>query len=145
GVVHAGHVVDGHTHLAGLSERMPVGTDGDGAIITLGQAARTVHLLQRARTAGVLTATQGMAQLRTLIDAGDPAATELAAQVARALAHAAAGAVALLDPQAIILGGENLDLVRAAGPVFDDTLRSAVAPAQRDLVVRALGEEFDEW
>ncbi|NMA78101.1 MAG: ROK family protein, partial [Actinomycetales bacterium] len=70
---------------------------------------------------------------------------DVAAAVSRALARATAAVVALIDPEAIVLGGETLDLVRAASPVFEQTLHDAIAPAQQDLVVRELSGEFDEW
>ena len=65
--------------------------------------------------------------------------------MARALARAAASAVALLDPEAVLLGGETLDLMRSVGTVLDDTLRASVAPVQRDIVVRDLPSDFDDW
>lgn len=145
GTIHENRVITGHTQLAGLTERLPVGTSEAGDILTLGRAGRSDHLLARARDNGVLGPDDGMDRLRSLILAGDPSAHQLAVELAEAVARAAAGAVALLDPEAIVLGGESLDLVRAAGDVFDRTLRSAVAPPQQQVAVRDLGEAFDEW
>ena len=61
------------------------------------------------------------------------------------VALAAAGLVAVVDPEAIVLGGENVDLLKAARPVFEQTLRETTARGQRDLVVRTLSGDFDEW
>lgn len=54
-------------------------------------------------------------------------------------------AVALADPEAVLLGGETLDLMRSVGTVLDDTLYDSVAPAQRGIVVRDLPGDFDDW
>src|SRR5699024_5671324 len=145
GIVQADLVVEGHSHLAALTEQLPVGAGVDGRTLTFGQAARSGHLLERARDRGILGRDDGTDELRGLIADGDSGAWELVAEVARALARAAASVVALLDPEAVLLGGETLDLVRSVGPVLDDTLRASVAPAQRDIVVRDLPGEFDDW
>ena len=145
GIVHADLVVEGRAHLAGLTEQLPVGEGADGRTLTFGQAARSDHLIERARGRGLLGPDGGIDALRTLVADGDPSARELVAEVARALARAAASAVALLDPEAVLLGGETLDLMRSVGTVLDDTLRASVAPVQRDIVVRDLPSDFDDW
>ncbi|MFC7374185.1 ROK family protein [Brachybacterium sp. GCM10030268] len=145
GTVLDGRVVEGHTRLAGLTERLPVGLDRDGALLTVGRAARTDQVLARAREAGILTAEQGVDDLRRRVADGDRDALDLVRGLARALASTAATITALVDPEAIVLGGETLDLVRAADPLFEDVLRTDLAPAQRDIVVRDLSGDFDEW
>ncbi|MFC7457315.1 ROK family protein [Brachybacterium sp. GCM10030267] len=145
GTVLDGRVVEGHTRLAGLTERLPVGLDRDGALLTVGRAARTDQVLARAREAGILTADQGVDDLRRRVADGDRDALDLVRGLARALASTAATITALVDPEAIVLGGETLDLVRAADPLFEDVLRTDLAPAQRDIVVRDLPGDFDEW
>ncbi|MFC7463258.1 ROK family protein [Brachybacterium sp. GCM10030252] len=145
GTVLDGRVVEGHTRLAGLTERLPVGLDRDGALLTVGRAARTDQVLARAREAGILTAEQGVDDLRRRVADGDRDALDLVRGLARALASTAATITALVDPEAIVLGGETLDLVRAADPLFEDVLRTDLAPAQRDIVVRDLPGDFDEW
>ena len=145
GLVHADVVVEGHAHLAGLTEQLPVGEEADGRTLTFGQVARSGHLLQRARDRGILGPGDGTDELRALVAGGDPGARELVAEVARTLARAAASVVALLDPEAVLLGGETLDLMRSVGTVLDDTLRDSVAPAQRGIVVRDLPGDFDDW
>ena len=65
--------------------------------------------------------------------------------LARTLARAAAAVVAVVDPEAIVLGGETIDLVLAADGEFERTLRSSLPTAQRDLVIRELGGDFDQW
>ncbi|MGO1925872.1 MAG: ROK family transcriptional regulator, partial [Brachybacterium tyrofermentans] len=56
-----------------------------------------------------------------------------------------ASVAAMLDPEAILLGGETRDLVRSADPVLEDTLRACLAPMQRDIAVRDLPGEFEDW
>lgn len=145
GSVVEGRVIEGRTHLAGVTELLPVGPGPDGGPRTLGEAARTDELLSRARASGMLGAGEGMERLRALLAAGDPGARAIVQDVTLALARAAAAVVALLDPEAIVLGGETVDLVRSAQPGLEALLREAVAPAQHDLVVRELSGDFDEW
>lgn len=140
-----GRLVEGRSHLAGLTERIPVGTGPDGAPVVLADLANLGAVLRRAGEQGILRAGDGLPQLREKLAAADPGALELSAELAQAVARAVATAVALLDPEAIVLGGEALDLVRAADPVLEDTLAEMVHPAQHDLPVRDLSGDFDEW
>src|SRR5699024_862215 len=125
--------------------RLPIGRRADGTPLPVREVASTDSILRRARASMMLTADQGMDELRRLLADDDPDALEAAREVARALAAAAAGLVATVDPDAIVLGGENGDLVRAVGPLFEDTLRGAISAAQQSLVVRVLSGDFDEW
>lgn len=143
GVVVDGRVVRGHRHMAGLTGRFPLG-DGPGSVL-LRDVASTDAVIRRAREQGVLGAAEGIEVLRALIADGHEGALGIAAGTARALATAAVGLVAVLDPEAILLGGENVDLVRAALPVFEETLRQGSAGAQQELTVRTLSGDFDEW
>lgn len=144
GTVLEGRVLQGHHHMAGLTGRMLLPGE-DGEAVPVRDMASTAAVLRRARTAGVLGEADGMDVLRRLLAGGDAGALEIARGTARALAQTAAGLVAVLDPEAIVLGGEDVDLVRAAAPAFEDTLREAVAAAQEGIVVRTLSGDFDEW
>jgi hypothetical protein len=53
--------------------------------------------------------------------------------------------VAVVDPEALVLGGETIDLVHAADGVFEETLRESLPGVQQDLVIRELGGDFDQW
>ena len=53
--------------------------------------------------------------------------------------------VAVADPEAIVLGGEIIDLVLAADGEFEGTLRASLPGVQQDLVIRELGGDFDQW
>src|SRR5699024_12867284 len=93
----------------------------------------------------VLGAAKGIEELRGLIARGHEGAREIAVGTARGLAAAAVGLSAVLDPEAILLGGENVDLVSAVSPAFECALREGTAGAQQDLPVRTLSGDFDEW
>lgn len=140
-----GRLVEGRHHVAGLTGRQSIGQRADGTPLPLRDVASTDSIVRRARATAALAADEGIEDLTRGAAAGEPAALEVAGELARSLAAAAAGLVAIVDPEAIVLGGENVDLVRAAGPVFEQTLRGAVAAAQQDLVVRVLSGDFDEW
>ncbi|MGO2558773.1 ROK family protein [Brachybacterium sp.] len=140
-----GRVVRGRHHMAGLTGRFPVGTGPQGAPIALRELASTAVVVRRAREQRVLGPAGGIEELRDLVAAGDAGALAIAAELARTLAAAAIGLVAVMDPEAIVLGGENVDLVRAGFGTFEETLRRGTAGGQQDLVVRTLSGDFDDW
>ena len=140
-----GRVVRGRRHMAGLTGRVPVASAPDGSPIPVREVASTPAMLRRAHARGVLTGSEGIEELRALITAGEEGALEIAAEMARALAVTAVGLVAVVDPEAIVLDGETVDLLRAADPVFEDTLADGIAGRQQELVVRTLSGTFDEW
>lgn len=145
GIVIDGRLVRGHHHVAGLTGRFPVGVRGDGSLLPLREVASTEAILRSARAASLLTPAQGIEDLRRLLAGGDPRARALTGELARHLAAAVAGVIALVDPEAIILGGESIDLVRGAGDVFEGALRGALSSAQQGVEVRELSGTFDEW
>ena len=144
-VVIDGRVVRGRHHMAGLTGRFPVGAGPQGAPVAIRELASTAAVVRRAREQGVLGPAGGIEELRDLVAAGDAGALAIAAEMARALAAAAVGVIAVMDPEAIVLGGENVDLVRAAFGAFEETLGQGSAGGQQDLVVRTLSGDFDEW
>jgi predicted NBD/HSP70 family sugar kinase len=145
GTVVEGRLLQGRSHLAGLTGRLPVGAQPDGTPRPFWQAARTAAVVTAAQEAGVLREGEGVEQLRARLHAGDPAAHQVCADLARTLARAAAAVVAVIDPEAIVLGGETIDLVLAADGEFERTLRESLPGAQQDVVVRELGGDFDQW
>lgn len=145
GTVIDGRVVEGRNHMAGLTGRLVVSHDAHGEPLAIRDVASTESVVRAARARGVLAADEGIDELRALVHAGDRAAREIAEDVARAVALAAGSLVAVLDPQAIVLGGENVDLIRSVFPIFEEALERAVARGQRGLVVRLLSGDFDEW
>lgn len=140
-----GRIVRGRHHMAGLTGLLPVGVGPGGDVVAIRELASTQAVLRRARDRGVLTGEEGVEDLRALLATGHDGALSIATEMAQALAAAAVGLVAVVDPEAIVLGGENVDLLRAASPAFEDTLRRGLAGSQQDLVVRTLSGAFDEW
>lgn len=145
GTVIGGRVVHGQNHMAGLTGRLPVAAGPGGVPVPIREVASTAAVLRRARQSQVLEPEHGLDELRALIAAQDSAALAVAEDLARTLATAAVGLVAVVDPEAIVLGGEIVDLVRAASPAFEDALRQGLAGSQQDLTVRTLSGHFDEW
>ncbi|MCG7310328.1 ROK family transcriptional regulator [Brachybacterium sp. ACRRE] len=174
GSVEDAEVHRGRTHLAGLTGTLPTITR-DGRGVLLRQVASTAHILDAARERGVAGVSEadggvgvgaggaggagggggaggaagaseahGLEALVHAARAGDPAALEVAADVAHAVAVAGAGLVGVLDPDALILGGEAVDLLRV-GDEFDVALRAHLARVQRDVLVRFLPADFDDW
>lgn len=145
GSVIDGRLVEGRSHLAGLTEQLPARVGPDGAVLTVGEVARLDALLDEARRRGLLTPEDGLEALREQLRAGEPGARRLVADLARDLARTASALVAVLDPEALLIGGETVDLVREADGLFEEVLRAAVHPVQRDLVIRLLSGDFDDW
>lgn len=138
-------MVTGQHHLAGLTGRFFIGRTEGGDPLMLRDVASTEKIVRRARETGAIGPDAGVDRLRELLAVQDPTALRVAQELSQAIAGAAAGIIALVDPEALVLGGEGVDLVRAADPIFDQTLRELIAPTQRDIVVRRLSGDFDEW
>lgn len=145
GMVHDGRVVEGHRGFAGRTERHPVSALSGPGLFPLGDITRTSAVLRRARGRGVLEDGEGLAELIRRAEAGDEGALQVARESARAMAEAAGSAVCLLDPDAVLIGGEGAPLLAAAGPVFQEVLAASLSDVQSDLVVRHLESDFDEW
>ncbi len=143
GIVHHDQVVIGHHHAAGLTERLPVGSDENGDTVTAGQALRTSALLAAASRRGLPVA--GPAGLAEAAAAGNPVAQEVLQEASMALVRACAAVMALVDPEAVVLGGETAAIIRGEAETFEAALREHLAPAQQSVRVRMLAEDFDEW
>lgn len=150
GIVHQGRVLEGRTHLAGLTETLPAAT-AEGRYVRLSEVAGAPALVRRARARGAIGPEGGLPDLLAALHTGAPAAVGIGEEVTQALATAAGTLVGLVDPQALILGGEAVGMVDGAGmrdgggTRFEELLRERLAPAQQDLAVRRLSEDFDEW
>ena len=140
-----GRIVRGRHHMAGLTGRLPIGVGPHGDPVAIREVASTQAVLRRAREQGVLAEGEGVEDLRTLLALGHDGALSIATEMTRALAVAAVGLVAVVDPEAIVLGGENVDLLRAGAPTFEETLRQGLAGTQQELAIRTLSGDFDEW
>lgn len=143
GSVEDAEVHRGRTHLAGLTGTLPTITR-DGRGVLLREVASTARVLEAARSRGALGEGEGLDALVRAAREGDADALAVAADVAHAVAVAGAGLVGVLDPDALILGGEAVDLL-TVGDEFDSALRSHLARVQRDVAVRFLPADFDDW
>jgi predicted NBD/HSP70 family sugar kinase len=97
-------------------------------------------LVAAARTSGVLRAGQGLPELTELADGGEARAREIFARGGQRLAQAIAPAIAALNPELILVGGEGT----VSWPYWDTAFRTGLArrlPAwTRDIPI-----EVDEW
>lgn len=145
GAVHDGRVRRGARRLAGLTEAMPAGIDGEGRPRRIGEVAATAAVLARARAAGAIGPDGTLERLLGAAADGQDGAIAVADEVAGATAIAAAAVVALVDPEALLLGGESAPLLDAGAIPFAEHVRPLLPPAQADLPVRRLSGDFDEW
>lgn len=144
GSVQDGQVHRGRRHLAGVTGSLPTITR-DGRGLPLRDLASTAHVLEAARARGLdLDPAGGLAPLLAAGAVGDERALDVAADVAHGVAVAGAGLVGVLDPEALVLGGEGVGLLRL-DPGFEDTLRSRLSRVMRDVDLRLLPDDFDDW
>lgn len=152
GVVERGRAVEGRRHMAGQAATLPTTTRA-GRPVELGEVACTAGMLTAARETGVLGEDDGLPALLAAVRAGEPGAIRVADEVTHELAVAAAGLVGVLDLGAVLLGGEAVEMVCGAHGSgraveegsFDEVLRSRLIPGQRDVAVRRISQDFDEW
>ncbi|MBD9699456.1 ROK family protein [Flavimobilis sp. GY10621] len=144
GLVRGGRVVAGRAGVAGSVGHVVVpeavghacscGVDGHAEAAASGPALERHH----AALGGELL---GLREIVSLAATGDPRAREVLARGARVLGRALAGAVSVLDPDIVVVGGG----VAQIGPSYLDgvatALREDLMPAVRDVpvVAAALG------
>lgn len=107
--------------------------EGDARLGWLERHASGSALDRLARGAGH---ENGMA-LVAAARAGDPAAGKALAAPARAIGTALAGAVALLDPEAVIFAGGVAAATDVLGPMVRERLKAHLPPHLRSVVIRA--------
>ncbi len=97
-------------------------------------------LLSSARDVGAIRSGQGFDRLLAAADRGDAKAREVLARAGQRLGAAVAPAIAALDPEVIIVGGEGTTHWRHWDQAFRRTLVRRLPHALRDVAV-----EVDEW
>jgi predicted NBD/HSP70 family sugar kinase len=97
-------------------------------------------LVAAGRAAGVLAAGEGLSQLSSLADQGDARAREVFAHAAQRLAHAITPALAVLDPEVVIIAGEGT----ASWQHWDTAFRSSLA-RRLPAWMRETPVEVDQW
>lgn len=163
GHVRRGEVHRGGGHRAGLLGTLPtIARDGRGVMLADVASARDVVAAARARglpglppepTAGAGAApgastdemeAEGLQRVIAAVREGEPAALDVAADVAHAVGVAAAGLVGLLDPDAVVLGGEGVGLLQH-GDELRTTIDDLLRPVHREVELRFLPDDFDDW
>jgi predicted NBD/HSP70 family sugar kinase len=141
-----GHLFRGARGFAGELGHVPVHPNGPrcscGARGCLEQYAGEQAVL---RAAGIPPQRQGaLKALHTAAADGDPAALKALAAAGQALGIALSGAVNLLDPQAVVLGGPLAELAPWLRPAVERELRRRVTDRQwppEALLVSRLGRD----
>lgn len=147
GVVADGQVITGASHLAGLTERFPTVLEEDGVPrpVTLRDVVVTGPLLDRAVAAGAIRAGGNADDLRAAVAAEAPAALRVVRESAMAVGRVLGSAVALLDPDGLLVGGETADLLLTAEDVLRAEVEAACSPRQTVPELRPLADDFDAW
>lgn len=137
---HGGAGEFGHTPVADDGPRCGCGNHGclEGFVGESG-------LLAAARAAGVVGPRSGLRGLVTAARAGEAAALRVYTDAGRLLGRALAGAVHLLDPEAVVLLGEGIDEWAFWEAGFEESFRRHLLPARRRIpcVVEPWSE--DQW
>jgi predicted NBD/HSP70 family sugar kinase len=97
-------------------------------------------LIAAGKSAGLLRGGQGVDRLVTLADRGNVTARDLFARAAQRLGTAIAPAIAVLDPEVILVGGEGT----AAWRHWDDAFRRSLS-RRLPQSMREMPMEVDEW
>lgn len=148
-IVLDGELLRGRRGFAGELGHVPVEPEGPrcacGGAGCLEQYAGEAALLGAAGvdSHGVGGRSAALAELRARAERGDPAALAALRRAGRALGLALAGAVNLLDPQAVLLGGTLAGLAPWLLPALEAELerRTAAPGAVPELAVSAIGSE----
>ncbi|CAN7378632.1 ROK family transcriptional regulator [Microbacterium sp. LjRoot45] len=149
GLIADGAIVRGRSGGAGDFGHTPVREDGPlcqcgnrGCLeAIIGQGA----LVTDARSIRLIGADEGIDELRALADAGNSEAREIFAHAGHQLGRAMAGAVNLLDPEAVVLSGEGVQAWSHWQDAFDAALRNALVPGKRGVSVEVERWDDDRW
>lgn len=102
-------------------------------------------LVREARSRGILGAGQGKNDLNLLAEAGDARAISLFADAGQILGLAVANLVHLLDPEAITVSGEGVDMWHHWNEGFLRGLRQRLPLHRRDIPVTTQPWSDDTW
>ncbi|MFT3798478.1 ROK family protein [Microbacterium sp.] len=149
GLIADGAIVRGRAGGAGDLGHVPVREDGPlcqcgnrGCLeAIIGQNA----LVNDARSIRLIGPDEGIDAVRALADGGDAEAREIFAHAGHQLGRALAGAVNLLDPEAVVLLGEGVAAWTHWAAAFDRALRSALVPGKRGIAVEVERWDDDRW
>jgi predicted NBD/HSP70 family sugar kinase len=143
GMVQDGVVREGRSHLAGLTQTLRTVTR-DGRGLPLREVASNEAVLERARSEGLIDARGSLDTLLDTLHEGDERVVALSRDIAFSVAASAADVIGVVDPDALVIGGEAVELL-ADESGFAAALREALAEPMRDLALHRLPPDFDDW
>lgn len=150
GVVVDGSVFRGAGGGAGEIGHIPVDAD-DGPVCACGSRGCLEAcigeraLVDQGRAEGVLTANQGIGELRAAADADHPAARAVYHRAGRLLGRTLAGVVHTVDPEVLVLLGEGIDAWPHWRRGFEESFRAHLMPARRSVPVMIEPWADDRW
>jgi len=137
GIVSHGSVSRGAHGGAGEIGHIPVSEDGPlcgcGNSGCLEAHIGAHGLIVAGRTAGVLGASDGIAQLAAAAHAGDQRARHVYAEAGRLLGRGLAGVVHVIDPELVLLMGEGMTEWAFWQAGFEESFRRHLMPARRGI------------
>lgn len=144
GIVAGGDIYHGAGGGAGEFGHVTVDPNGPrctcGKLGCLEALAADPALVAQARREGVIGRSGTIATLRKRAAAGDPGAIEIFRRAGAVLGSHTAGLVNVLCPQLVLVSGEGTQSWAYLAHAFDDSFRSNLFPAFRDVTV-----EVDPW
>ena len=149
GIILDGAVFRGHSGVAGEIGHIPTVENGPvcqcGARGCLEAVIGEHGLVETARGRGILSAADGIDQLRERADTGDAGAQQVYAEAGHVLGRALAGVVNGLDPEVVIVLGEGVPAWRHWMYGFEPAFRAGLIPAKRGVPVAVEGWQDDRW
>ncbi len=130
----------GHTPVLENGPRCMCGNKGCLESL-IGEAA----LVRIARERGVISASAGIAALRTAADEGDAGATAIFSEAGHLLGRTLAGLVHTLDPEIVILLGEGTVSWPHWSFGFEPAFRASLLPARRGVGVAVESWQDASW
>ncbi len=144
GIIANGTVYRGAHGDAGELGHIPVDSDGPLCVCGNRGCLEAVigdrALVAAARSDGILTADQDIADLRSAADEGNEAAQDLFRNAGESLGRAVAGLVNLSDPEMVVVFGEGASVWQHWRPGFDPVLRAHLPATRKHIPV-----EIDSW
>jgi predicted NBD/HSP70 family sugar kinase len=124
-------------HVSAVDDGRPCSCGRRGCLETV---VSDPALVAEAREQGLLTKKQGIADLRSLADAGDDRALAIFGRAGVALGRAVAGLVNVLSPGLVLVSGEGTQAWHHTAASFEDGFRSHLFPPLGGVEV-----EVDPW
>jgi predicted NBD/HSP70 family sugar kinase len=150
----AGILVDGAVLRAGTGGAGEIGhipVDDDGPLCVCGNRGclesfiGEAALVRRGRELGVIGEHSGIAELRSLADAGNETASGIFGAAGSLLGRTIAGVIHTVDPELVVVLGEGTAAWRHWSFGFEPALRSHLMPRRRGIPVEVESWQDDSW